>query len=36
MLCQDDDCMIESPYLVADIIDNVLKFENELNDDWGN
>jgi hypothetical protein len=28
--------MIESPCLVADIIDNVLKFENELNDDWGN
>jgi hypothetical protein len=28
--------MIESPYLVADIIDNVLKFEHKLNDDWGN
>lgn len=36
MLCQDDDCMIESPYLVADIIDNVLKFEHKLSDDWGN
>lgn len=26
-LCQDDDCMIESPYLVAYIIDNILKFD---------
>lgn len=32
MLCQDDDCMIESPYLVADIIDNILKFNCEYKD----
>lgn len=36
MLCQNDDCIIESPYLVADIIDNILKFGHKLNDDWGN
>jgi hypothetical protein len=32
MLCQDDDCMIESPYLVADIIDDILKFNCEYKD----
>ena len=26
MLCQNDDCLIESPYLISYIIDNILKF----------
>lgn len=26
MLCQDDNCLIESPYLISNIIDNILKF----------
>ena len=32
MLCQDDDCMIESPYLVSYIIDDILKFDCKYED----
>ena len=28
-LCQNDECNIDSPDLLSDIIDNVLKFESE-------
>lgn len=27
MLCQDDDCIIDAPELLSDIIDDILKFE---------
>lgn len=30
-LCQDDDCLIEAPYLLADILDEF--FEYELNEE---
>lgn len=32
MLCQNDDCIIESPYLIAEIIDDVLKFNCKYED----
>lgn len=34
MLCQDDDCLIESPYLISNIIDNILKFNCKYDDSF--
>lgn len=34
MLCQDDNCLIESPYLISNIIDNILKFNCKYDDSF--